>query len=70
MPTYDYVCDACSHEVDFVHPIGQTRKKCPECGKNKLRRAWSQVAAYHNQFSPMHPRVNRGTGNTGIRKRK
>ena len=70
MPTYDYVCDACDHEVDILHPMNEVRKKCPACGKMKLKRAWRQVAAYHNLFSPMHPRVNRGSGNTGIRKKK
>lgn len=68
MPNYDYVCDACDHEVDIQHAMGETKKKCPDCGKMKLRRAWSQVAAYHNRFSPMHPRIGRGKGNTGKRK--
>jgi len=70
MPTYDYVCGACKAKMDIIHPIGEVKKKCASCGKMKLTRAWSQVAAYHNQFSPAHPRVNRGMGNTGIRKDK
>ena len=70
MPLYDYVCGNCGLEHDILHDLDQVKKKCPSCGKLKLRRAWSQVAAYHNHFSPMHPRVNRGIGNTGIRKDK
>ena len=39
MPTYDYVCDACDHEFEeFQMMSAKPLKKCPECGKNKLRR--------------------------------
>lgn len=39
MPTYDYACDACGHEFEeFQSMSAQPLKKCPECGKNKLRR--------------------------------
>ncbi|MFN3168839.1 MAG: FmdB family zinc ribbon protein [Phycisphaeraceae bacterium] len=39
MPTYDYVCDACKHEFEEFQSItAKPLKKCPECGKNKLRR--------------------------------
>ncbi|MBX2852631.1 MAG: zinc ribbon domain-containing protein [Phycisphaeraceae bacterium] len=39
MPTYDYVCDACEHEFEeFQMMSAKPLKKCPECGKNKLRR--------------------------------
>ena len=39
MPTYDYVCDACEHEFEEFQSItAKPLKKCPECGKNKLRR--------------------------------
>jgi putative FmdB family regulatory protein len=39
MPTYDYVCDACQHAFELFQSIkdGQKRK-CPECGRQKLRR--------------------------------
>jgi putative FmdB family regulatory protein len=70
MPNYDYDCTACGAEVEILHPMSETRKKCPECGRLQLKRAWRQVAAYHNLFSPMHPRVNRGIGNSGRRKDK
>ena len=68
MPTYDYTCTQCGADVDIFHGMDETKKKCPECGKMGLKRAWRQVAAYHNHFSPMHPRLNRGKGNTGKRK--
>jgi len=39
MPTYDYRCDACRHEFDAFQSITDSPlKKCPKCGKNKLRR--------------------------------
>lgn len=39
MPTYDYVCDACDHKFELFQSItAAPEKKCPECGKRKLRR--------------------------------
>jgi len=39
MPTYDYVCDACEHEFEQFQSItARPLKKCPDCGKPKLRR--------------------------------
>ncbi|MEE9403774.1 MAG: zinc ribbon domain-containing protein [Algisphaera sp.] len=39
MPTYDYVCDACDHAFEeFQMMSAKVLKKCPECGKAKLRR--------------------------------
>ncbi|MEO0514432.1 MAG: zinc ribbon domain-containing protein [Planctomycetota bacterium] len=39
MPTYDYVCDACEHAFEeFQSMTAKLLKKCPECGKLKLRR--------------------------------
>lgn len=39
MPTYDYVCDACEHAFEeFQSMTAKVLRKCPECGKPKLRR--------------------------------
>lgn len=39
MPTYDYECDACGHAFEeFQSMTAKPLKKCPECGKPKLRR--------------------------------
>ncbi len=39
MPTYDYVCDACDHKFELYQGINDpVKRKCPECGKQKLRR--------------------------------
>lgn len=39
MPTYDYECDACGHVFELFQGFNdKVKKKCPECGKLKLRR--------------------------------
>jgi putative FmdB family regulatory protein len=39
MPTYDYVCDACEHSFEeFQMMSAKPLRKCPDCGKAKLRR--------------------------------
>lgn len=39
MPTYDYECDGCGHKFEHYQGINDALlKKCPECGKSKLRR--------------------------------
>ena len=39
MPTYDYVCDGCSHAFELFQSMSDPVKKtCPKCSKKKLRR--------------------------------
>lgn len=39
MPTYDYACDACDHRFELFQSItAEPVKKCPECGRRKVRR--------------------------------
>jgi putative FmdB family regulatory protein len=46
MPTYDYECDNCSHTFELFQSISEpVKKKCPECGKSKLRRLIGAGAA-------------------------
>jgi putative FmdB family regulatory protein len=46
MPTYDYECDACGHAFELFQSItAPVEKKCPKCGKNKLRRLLGTGAA-------------------------
>jgi len=46
MPTYDYECDACGHTFELFQSINEPlKKKCPECGKSKLRRLFGTGAA-------------------------
>lgn len=45
MPTYDYECDACDHHFDaFQTMSAEPLKKCPQCGKKKLRRLFGAGA--------------------------
>jgi putative FmdB family regulatory protein len=46
MPTYDYECDGCGHSFELFQSISEpVKKKCPECGKPKLRRLFGTGAA-------------------------
>lgn len=46
MPTYDYECDACGHTFELFQSISDpVKKKCPDCGKPKLRRLFGTGAA-------------------------
>ncbi|KHE90330.1 MAG: hypothetical protein SCABRO_03912 [Candidatus Scalindua brodae] len=39
MPTYDYECNACHHTMELFQSITAKHiRKCPECGKLKLKR--------------------------------
>jgi putative FmdB family regulatory protein len=46
MPTYDYVCDACDHQFELFQSItAAPERKCPACGRRKLRRLIGPGAA-------------------------
>ncbi len=46
MPTYDYQCSACDHEFEHFQSINdKPLRKCPVCGKLKLRRLFGTGAA-------------------------
>ena len=39
MPTYDYRCDACGHELELFQSMSESpKRKCPSCGALKLKR--------------------------------
>ena len=39
MPTYDYVCGSCGHELELFQSMSEApKRKCPECGTMKLQR--------------------------------
>ncbi len=39
MPTYEYVCEACGHELEIFQSMSEPRRrKCPDCGTLKLQR--------------------------------
>ncbi|MEM6471744.1 MAG: zinc ribbon domain-containing protein [Planctomycetota bacterium] len=46
MPTYDYECSACDYTMELFQGINDpVKKKCPECGKLKLKRLFGSGAA-------------------------
>jgi putative FmdB family regulatory protein len=39
MPTYEYECDACGHAFERLQSMSEPAvRKCPKCGKLKVRR--------------------------------
>ena len=39
MPTYEYLCDNCGHDFEKFQSItARPLRKCPDCGKNQLKR--------------------------------
>ena len=39
MPTYQYECSACGHQMEVLQSMTEKRlSKCPQCGKQKLER--------------------------------
>ena len=39
MPTYEYICEECGHEFEQFQSItARSLRKCPKCGKRKLKR--------------------------------
>jgi putative FmdB family regulatory protein len=39
MPTYEYVCENCGNQLEKFQSItAKPLRKCPACGKNKLKR--------------------------------
>jgi putative FmdB family regulatory protein len=46
MPTYDYECDDCGHTFELFQAISEpVKRKCPKCGKLRLRRLFGTGAA-------------------------
>ena len=46
MPTYDYECGACEHTLEIFQSIKESpKRKCPKCGRLKLRRLLGSGAA-------------------------
>jgi putative FmdB family regulatory protein len=46
MPTYDYVCEGCQHAFELFQAMkDEPKRKCPKCGRRKLRRLIGPGAA-------------------------
>lgn len=51
MPVYEYVCDACEHELDRLLPMARADEPgpCPACD-GELRRRFSRVAVKYTSW--------------------
>ncbi|HOM18524.1 MAG TPA: zinc ribbon domain-containing protein [Thermoguttaceae bacterium] len=46
MPTYEYQCEACEHQFELFQSItAKPERRCPRCGRLKLRRLIGPGAA-------------------------
>jgi putative FmdB family regulatory protein len=46
MPTYDYRCGECGHELELFQSFSESpKRKCPQCGRLKLKRVIGTGAA-------------------------
>jgi putative FmdB family regulatory protein len=83
MPTYDYVCDSCDHQFELFQSItADPERKCPECGRLKLRRLIGPGAAivfkgsgfyktdYRSESYKKGARAAKTTSSTGSSKAK
>ena len=47
MPIYEYECNACGAHHEFIQKFSDSpKRKCPDCGANRLRKLVS-AAAFH-----------------------
>jgi len=47
MPIYEYECNACGEQHEFIQKFSEgPKRKCPACGKSRLRKLMS-AAAFH-----------------------
>jgi putative FmdB family regulatory protein len=45
MPTYDYVCEACSHRLEVIHAFSaEGPRECPNCHSHALRKVFAAPA--------------------------
>ena len=47
MPIYEYQCNGCGSKHEFIQKFSESpKRKCPSCGKSRLRKLVS-AAAFH-----------------------
>ncbi len=47
MPTYEYLCQACGHRFERMHPMSQASvRTCPKCGKRRVKRQVSSGGGF------------------------
>jgi putative FmdB family regulatory protein len=63
MTLYDLHCRECDHYFDeFQDRNARGPFRCPKCGKKRAYRTILSPPAFHDRYSPMHPRAGRRKG--------
>ncbi len=63
MTLYDLHCRECDHYFDeFQDRNARGPFRCPKCGRKRAYRTILSPPAFHDRYSPMHPRAGRGKG--------
>lgn len=63
MPTYEYLCDNCGHELEkFQSMSSRPLRKCPECKKSSLKRLLGAGAGIIFKGSGFYQTDYRGEG--------
>jgi putative FmdB family regulatory protein len=74
MPTYDYRCDGCGHEMAMFQRITEDPLTgCPECGEERLRRligAGAGIIFRGSGFYETDYKRARSSSNDGSKKSK
>ena len=52
MPTYDYSCKACGHELEAFHKISEPLTHCPKCKKETLEQKFVSGSGIQIQGKP------------------
>ena len=72
MPTYDYECDACGYRFEMFQTFSErVKRKCPKCGKMRLRRligSGSGIIFKGSGFYCTDSRKKSASGNGGAAK--
>ena len=63
MPLYDLQCSACGQTSEAFQAMDAKQPtRCEKCGRKKVHRVLLKPCATYNNYSPCHPRKNRGRG--------
>ena len=57
MPIYEYICDGCGNEFEAL-VRGEEKPACPACGRKKLSKQFSALAAHTTASPPPCPQRN------------
>lgn len=68
MPIYEYRCEACGHQEEFLQKVSEPPiAKCPGCGKKKFRKLLS-AAGFQLKGSGWYATDFKGGGKTATAK--